>query len=304
MTNDLNHKVVRDSKRRTKSVMALYRMTAGWIPQDTDNVVTTKQGNSSIKHWSAEHLVHNKTSWEALGIDKGKLPNATITCPNTGREYYPGMFMNGIIIDTNSPEFKCRIDEIINFPPELIHESFEIIESIYFKYFDDKGQGAGRNNDLYDVLHRVQQMLIQLQNKMFADRQGIEEKIKLHSGQIVTNHHEAVVMKEKLELAIAMSEMANSSFTRASDHDIASRMVECFRGAFSKAQFANACESLQLATVLQTAKSALDNGETLNVDILMSDIVGAFQPKEFEESLQSAMVASSAHHERSAQEVR
>ena len=80
-------------------------------------------------------------------------------------------------------------------------------------------------------------------------------------------------MKEKLELAIVMSEMANSSFTRASDHDIACRIVECSRNAFPKATFANPCE---LAGVLQTAKSATDNCETLNIDILLPNIVAHF----------------------------
>ena len=104
-------------------------------------------------------------------------------------------------------------------------------------------------------------------------------------------------MKEKLELAIAMSKMANSAFTRASDYDIACRIVECSRNAFPKATCANPCESLQPAGVLQTAKTAIENGEALNIDILLSNIVGEFQPKESDEpdSLQAAMMASSAH---------
>ena len=46
------------------------------------------------------------------------------------------------------------------------------------------------------------------------------------------------------------------------------------------AKFANPCESLQLAGVLQEAKTAIDYGETLNMDIILSIIVGAFQQKE------------------------
>ena len=82
------------------------------------------------------------------------------------------------------------------------------------------------------------------------------------------------------------------------------------RHAHPKAKFANACESLQLAAVLQYAKMAIDNGdsETMIIDILMSYIVGSFQPNEFDgpepESLHAAMVASSANHERPTQEVR
>jgi len=220
-------------------------------------------------------------------------------CPITGDETYPPVTMKGTFIDTNSPEFTCRINEIITFPPTLLHEALETIETSYLKYFEDKNQGVLMKLGPYAVLHKVQGMLIQLQNKMFATRQSIEESIKALSGQIVTT---AIIMEEKLELAIAMSEMANSTFTRASDHDIACRIVECSRNAFPKATFANPCESLQLAGVLQTAKTAIDNGETLNIDILLSDIVAAFQPKESDEpeSLQEAMMASSAYHERPA----
>ena len=139
-------------------------------------------------------------------------------------------------------------------------------------------------------------ILIQLQKKIFANGQPIKAKIKEHSGNIVTDHHEA--MKEQLELAIAMSEMANSALTRASDHDIACRIVEFGRNAYPKAKFANACEGLQLAAVFQSAKTAIDNGETLNIDILPTYI---FLPKTSDgpgpESPHAAMVASSANQQ-------
>ncbi len=96
---------------------------------------------------------------------------------------------------------------------------------------------------------KIQATMIKLQNMIFAHRQPLEEKIKEYVGKIVTNHHETITMKEQLELAIAnnnnkfaMSEMANSSFTGASDHYIACRIVECGRHGHAKAKFANSCE--------------------------------------------------------------
>ena len=82
-------------------------MTAGWIPQPTDNVAITKSGDPSIKNWGVQRLVQNKTSWEALGIEKGKLPNTTIICPITGDEIYPPITMNGIIIDGIDDDLVC-----------------------------------------------------------------------------------------------------------------------------------------------------------------------------------------------------
>jgi hypothetical protein len=76
----------------------------------------------------------------------------------------------------------------------------------------------------------------------------------------------------------------------------------------SSQMLARACSLCHLVTVFRSAKTAKYNGETLNIDILLTFIVGAFQPKEFDgpepESLHAAMVASSANHERPTQEVR
>ena len=62
MTDDLNHKVVKDESRKPRSVMTLFRMIWGWIPQGTYKIKIDKDGNPSIRKWPTEHLVHNKAS--------------------------------------------------------------------------------------------------------------------------------------------------------------------------------------------------------------------------------------------------
>ena len=306
--DELLHKVVKDEHRKSKSVMALFNLIWSYVPQETDKFKIDKDGYPSIKKWLIEHLVHNKASWEAIGVEKGKLPNTTIICPRTGDEIYPPITMNGIIIDINSPQLIRRMQESVTFPSSLRHEALEIISNVYNKHIDDKCPGVRKNGGPYDTLIKVQTTAIKLQNMLFANTQTLEEKIKEFSGKMVTNHHEAMIMKEQLELGIAMSEMANNKFARASDHEIACRVVECGRNGYAKAKFVNACEGLQLAAVFQDAKTAIDNGKTLDIDILLTNIVGAFQPKEFEgtepDSLHAAMIASSANHERPTQEVR
>ena len=308
ITNELAHKVVKNERRKPTPVMAIFNSAWSYIPQENDKFRTDSDGNPSIKKWPIEHLVHNKASWEAIGVEKGKLPNTTIICPRTGDEIYPPITMNGIIIDINSPQLIRRMQESVTFPSSLRHEALEIISNVYNKHIDDKSPGVRKNGGPYDTLIKVQTTAIKLQNMLFANTQKLEEKIKEFSGKMVTNHHEAMIMKEQLELGIAMSEMANNKFARASDHEIACRVVECGRNGYAKAKFVNACEGLQLAAVFQDAKTAIDNGKTLDIDILLTNIVGAFQPKEFEgtepDSLHAAMIASSANHERPSQEVR
>ncbi len=127
------------------------------------------------------------------------------------------------------------------------------MDTTYKKYIDDKSLSPAvrKKRGPHDIMIKVQATMIKRQNMLFAHRQPLEEKIKEYSGKIATNHHEAITMKEQLEMAIVMSEMANSAFARASDHDIACRIVKCGRNGYAKAKFANACEGLQLAAVFQ-----------------------------------------------------
>jgi hypothetical protein len=156
MANELTHKVVKDPNRKAKPVMALFRMTAGWIPQATDNIATTNSGDPSIKHWTIEHMMHDKNSWEALGIEKGKLPNTTMICPISGDEIYPPITMNGIIIDIESPEMIRRYKEAITFPPVLVHETLDTIEQCYLNHFEDRAQGVRKKGGPYDILLKAQ----------------------------------------------------------------------------------------------------------------------------------------------------
>ena len=75
---------------------------------------------------------------------------------------------------------------------------------------------------------------------------------------MVTNHKEAVAMKEKMELSIAMQEMpvADSKISKTFDHDIANRMIDSMRAGLRNATFGNIAEKTQLAGILQTYKTS------------------------------------------------
>ena len=147
--DELLHKVVKDEHRKSKSVMALFNLIWSYVPQETDKFKIDKDGYPSIKKWLIEHLVHNKASWEAIGVEKGKLTNTTIICPRTGDEIYPPITMNGIIIDINSPQLIRRMQESVTFPSSLRHEALEIISNVYNKHIDDKSPGVRKNGGPY-----------------------------------------------------------------------------------------------------------------------------------------------------------
>ena len=86
-------------------------------------------------------------------------------------------------------------------------------------------------------------------------------------------------MRDKLELSIAMLELADNKISKTHEHDIADRMIDSFRAGLRTAVFENIAEKNELAAVLQTFKASRDQGEILDLEILLSDIVGVFSIK-------------------------
>ncbi len=81
-------------------------------------------------------------------------------------------------------------------------------------------------------------------------------------------------MNVKFGLTITMKELAASKATRTSGHDIACRIIESMRESLRTATFVNIGDKPQLAKVLHSYKNSLDHGETIDLDNLLSEIVG------------------------------
>jgi hypothetical protein len=124
-------------------------------------------------------------------------------------------------------------------------------------------------------------------------------KIKTNCTVVVRNHKEALSTKEKLELLIAMLELADNKISKTHDHDTANRIIDSYRAGLRNAEFQNIAEKNELAAVLQTYKAARDQGDILNLENLLSEIVGVFwhEPEEAEPTLQAAMLATTTRVE-------
>ena len=87
-----------------------------------------------------------------------------------------------------------------------------------------------------------------------------------------------------------MIELADNKISKTHDHDLANRIIDSFPCGLRTAVFQNFAEKNELAAVLQTYKAARDQGEILDLEILLSKIVGVFghDEEEAEPSLQSA----------------
>ncbi len=67
---------------------------------------------------------------------------------------------------------------------------------------------------------------------------------------MVTNRTKAATVKEKMELSIAMQELADNRISKSVDHDIANRIIDSMRAGLRNTTFGNIAEKAQLAEIL------------------------------------------------------
>jgi hypothetical protein len=77
------------------------------------------------------------------------------------------------------------------------------IKEVYNEVFEEDVQ-VFRPRGPFHILDKIQQQHICLQNSLFPYLPTIDSDIKACCSEIVKSHHEALSMKEKSELLIAM----------------------------------------------------------------------------------------------------
>ncbi len=135
--------------------------------------------------------------------------------PVTGNDTVPIMTMNSVLIDEYSSEYQNRMKNITSFPSPVMLDTLSEIEEIFTEFVDDNDQAFRQVKGLFYVLDRIKYALIALQNMLFSestklDMESIIMDIKTLCTVMVTNHKDAVAMKEKMESSPAMQEMADS----------------------------------------------------------------------------------------------
>ena len=113
-------------------------------------------------------------------------------------------------------------------------------------------------------------------------------------------------MKEKMELSIAVQEMADSKIYKIFHHDIANRMIDPIRTGLSNPTLGKIAENTRLAEILQTYKTSWDAVDTIDLDNFLSEIVSVFKHDEQEDkpTLQAAMLATANYPEQPFRDVR
>ena len=261
--NSLRINSVRCEKRKLLPVNSLFLLTEGYIPRADDYISIESSGGYSLKNFRVRDLLHTRQSWEALGITKGKLPSTVFTDQH-GNETYPYMMMNGVLIDPDSPEFIERMRRARLFPPSAMLPALEQIKILFNENFEDDNP-TFRDKGPFPILDKFQSIQIRMQNLLFQERSALDEEIKTTCSTVVRNYQEALNMKEKLEVSLAMLELASNNTSKSQDNEISNRIIDSFRAGLRTAVFENIVEKNELATVLQTFKMYRDQGETLDL---------------------------------------
>ena len=111
MKNSVRINSVRDENCKLYSVNSLYMITKGCIPQASENISVVSSRGYSLRNFRVTDFLRTRSSWEAMGISKGKL-SSTVIIDQHGNETFPCMTMNGLLIDPTSPEFISWMSQI------------------------------------------------------------------------------------------------------------------------------------------------------------------------------------------------
>jgi hypothetical protein len=124
--------------------------------------------------------------------------------PVTGNDTAPIMTMNGVLIDEYSSEYKNRMENITLYISQVMLDTLAVIEEIFKEFVDDNDQAFCQVKGPFYVLDRIQNAFIALQNVLFSESTKLDIDVKTLSTVMVTNHKDAVAMKEKMEFSIAV----------------------------------------------------------------------------------------------------
>jgi len=268
-----------------------------YVVKSSDKVVFTRDGGISLKQFSASGFQHTKKTWEVMGINKGCLPNIVYVDPVTGVEYEAYMTMNGLEVDPETEEYKRMIATLTSFPASMVHEAMQVANDIYKEYFEGEERDYNKSpQTIFEVIEKIQNVLIALQNTLFLHRQEIKKVVQDQLAKIPTSRQEAMDMKDILQLHIAMLEKAECKPTRSGDQEMVDEIVRNHVAGFRHATYPNLAEKYEVTDVINETRKAREAGDEVELDKFLELIVKAFQEGEGDHdgaTLQAALMADS-----------
>ena len=102
------------------------------------------------------------------------------------------------------------------------------------------------------------------------------------SGKIITNNKSFIAWRQELELLMAMHERANGLLPGEADVATVKRLVTSWYNALRNTTYECPGEKLMMTQLLHEVKLSLDNGDSVDLGILLDRITEIFHVDEGE----------------------
>ncbi len=156
---------------------------------------------------------------------------------------------------------------------------------------DDRDQSRNSTCN-FNELEQLQYAMIVMQNSLFARRQEINKQIKLSTSTLVTTRRQAIVMKETLQLNLAMLEQADCKVTRFSDQETVTNIIGNLCDLMKEVEFPNITEKIFFLESLVTVRRDKDSGLDIDLDGFLNQIVDVLKQDDApDDTLQAALMA-------------
>ena len=104
--------------------------------------------------------------------------------------------MNGLEVDPETDEYKSIIATLTSFPALMVHEAMPVANDIYKEYFVGEERDYNKSpQTIFEVIEKIQNVLIALQNALFLHRQEIKKVVQDQLAKIPTSRQEAMDMR-------------------------------------------------------------------------------------------------------------
>ena len=185
------------------------------------------------------------------------------------------------------------------YPPSLIHETLAIVGVVLRKYISEQDLTQSRNPTcIFDELEQLQQVMIVMQNALFAHRQEINNQIKQSTTTMVTTRSQAISLKETLQLNLAMLERAECKVTRFSDQEIVTTIIKNFSDYMREVDFPNLTEKIELSSLLVSFRKDQEQGQDIDLDYFLNQIIDVFKHDDaVDDTIHAALMAYGRPHE-------
>jgi hypothetical protein len=259
----LLHATVTASNRSKFAVIIFSDMVYWYIPRSTDDIRTNANGGLVLTNIIRCDWLHNKASWQVIGINAVSLPDIVDQNGNPAP-----MTMNGIPIDISDVKVRSALNKITNFPPDVTMEALQEIQKAMEMHIEIDIDSLKTEEPLA-VLHLLQSLHIKPQNKLYTNKSRIKDALHASMSKMVHHHAESIAMKDSIKLKCAMLEQAECMLTGAKDKEWINNILDNFWHQINKSSLLPP-HMQEMTSVIMNMRRDRDMGQYLELEHVLN----------------------------------